>query len=407
MELASSSRLNRIIHPGLYRKAAAIAEALRRRGNGTVFAYGDNERIFVGSGPCLFRGAADRRIWPDLSDCLSKSAGEYVFGLLPFESNPLHAGGAGASWAPALLCRASILFSVEHESIRVLAGGRDAASLDAPSRTDEGARVGRAVDFDREERRAARRIFEDAYDWVGADAHKRMTVARVTRLPEAVDFPLTFGGFSPRLFERGLLWMDDEFSIAAQSPELLAHGTREHFVSHKLSGTAPVSADADEDRRLLASFMTSEKIRHEHAGGAAAAARAFSNAASVTVSPPSLYDLGSIRHLCSSILVRPFDGTSIADCLRMAMPTGASPAQEGLLKLAAIEGAARGAYYGLSGMISPDGAFSFSQVLRAVFSHARRGPFAMSGAAVTALSSPDDEYEETRVKLAAIKFAFR
>jgi anthranilate/para-aminobenzoate synthase component I len=63
-----------------------------------------------------------------------------------------------------------------------------------------------------------------------------------------------------------------------------------------------------------------------------------------------------------------------------------------------LEEMGRGAYYGLIGVITPDGSFEFCQVIRAYFGDKDRA-WSWVGSGITIGSNPAGEFEETCWKL--------
>ena len=191
-----------------------------------------------------------------------------------------------------------------------------------------------------------------------------------------------------------------EFS--GHSPELLADGDVRCFRTHKLSGTYARSVVSAKDAELRTRFEADPKIRTEHALSIDATRSALMALGDVKSGDRVVLELPRLRHFMTTLETRPRQDVCIGHCLRSILPTGAYPAQEGLRLLRTIETHARGAYYGIVGIIEPGYRFSFSQTLRTVF-RVQHECYLWVGAAVTKESEAEDEYAETRLKLAGIR----
>ena len=76
--------------------------------------------------------------------------------------------------------------------------------------------------------------------------------------------------------------------------------------------------------------------------------------------------------------------------------------EQGFKLLAEHEDFCRGPYYGLVGCITADGIFSFTQVLRSAYTD-NNSSYLMVGAAITSMSTPELEAEETNSKLFGVQ----
>jgi anthranilate/para-aminobenzoate synthase component I len=92
------------------------------------------------------------------------------------------------------------------------------------------------------------------------------------------------------------------------------------------------------------------------------------------------------------------------------MPSGLSPKDDGFQHLSLTEEVCRGPYYGLVGMIYPDGTVDFAQVLRTIFNSAQGAPYIYAGANISAATlkhwTAKDEVEEVRHKLSTVKIPY-
>jgi anthranilate/para-aminobenzoate synthase component I len=181
-------------------------------------------------------------------------------------------------------------------------------------------------------------------------------------------------------------------SYVGCSPELLAHGDRHAFSSFKLSGTA----------RSPAAMIDNLRIVLEHESSIASAIAPLAQLGRVVRGERQIVELPELCHFETALRCTPRAGVTIRDCIEAVRPSGAAPLAEGLALQAELEGE-RGLYYGLVGYVLPDGHFSFSQLIRTFFLEPS-GWSARVGAAVTAHSTPALELQETRLKLASMRF---
>jgi anthranilate/para-aminobenzoate synthase component I len=238
-------------------------------------------------------------------------------------------------------------------------------------------------------------------DWIHHDKGEQLTVARRIRARAPIDLLRTMSCCPVHSDQSRCFYVRTaRGAFAGQSPELLADGTAESFRTYKVSGTGPCSQDADADRELREHFVEDPKIRDEHARSVRSMQAALQTIGDVSKLDFGIVELPALHHLMTMLETKPHTGTGIGACLRASFPVGATPRIEGLARLPELEPVARGAYYGLIGCIEPGGTFTFSQTLRAVF-HDSEGDWFWAGAAVTAMSTPEDEYHETLLKLAS------
>jgi salicylate synthetase len=142
------------------------------------------------------------------------------------------------------------------------------------------------------------------------------------------------------------------------------------------------------------------KLSHEHRTSIQLLSKRLSMLGATRHSRPRLLRLarGQVCHLMTILSVRPPQEAGIGACLDAVFPSGVSPYPDGVRLLSQLESQGRGAYYGLIGMIDPQGHFEFCQTLRAAFRD-ETGPHIWVGAAVTRNSDPNEELQETRIKL--------
>lgn len=198
-------------------------------------------------------------------------------------------------------------------------------------------------------------------------------------------------------------------ALIGATPELLVRRTGREVMSVALAGTAPRGADDRADQAAGAALLASDKDRREHDYAARSVAAALAPlCASSTVSPePFLLRLDNVQHLATTVRGTLRDDTSVLALVDRLHPTaavGGTPRDGALDLIRRLEGMERGRYAGPVGWVAADGDGEFGIALRcAELSGARARLFA--GAGIVAGSLPEDELEETRVKLRAMQGA--
>jgi menaquinone-specific isochorismate synthase len=194
--------------------------------------------------------------------------------------------------------------------------------------------------------------------------------------------------------------------LAGASPELLIRRQDLTIASRALAGSTGRSEDPDEDERLGKELIASDKEQREHAAAAASVGRALGEVCRTLNRPaaPELLKLANVQHLAT-----PFAGTlaephHILDLVHRLHPTaavGGAPTATALEMIGRYEGMERGRYAGPVGYFDMEGDGEFAIALRcAELSGARARLFA--GAGLVRGSVPEDELEETRLKLRAM-----
>ena len=198
-------------------------------------------------------------------------------------------------------------------------------------------------------------------------------------------------------------------ALIGATPELLVRRAGHEVVSLALAGTAPRDDDPDADAAAGAALLASDKDQREHAYAARSVAAALTPVcATAEVSPePFLLRLDNVQHLATEVRGTLAGDTSVLALVDRLHPTaavGGTPRDRALDLIRRLEGMDRGRYAGPVGWVAADGDGEFGIALRcAELSGARARLFA--GAGVVAGSLPEDELEETRVKLRAMQGA--
>lgn len=223
--------------------------------------------------------------------------------------------------------------------------------------------------------------------------------------------------FDPRsVLDRLRLRFPDCFTflvagLVGASPELLVRRRDLEVTSRVLAGSAPRGDNTDEDDLLGRELLTSAKNLHEHALATASVGRVLAGLCQHLEQPPlpELLRLANVQHLAT-----PFRGTlaepcHIVDLVGALHPTaavGGTPTDVALIMIRRLEGMNRGRYAGPVGYFDPHGDGEFAIALRcAELSGARARLFA--GAGIVSGSVPEEELEETRLKLRAMLSALQ
>ncbi|MBI5157118.1 MAG: isochorismate synthase [Acidimicrobiia bacterium] len=196
-------------------------------------------------------------------------------------------------------------------------------------------------------------------------------------------------------------WQEGEAVFVGASPELLVARRGEHVHLSPLAGSAPRSADPEQDRRLGEALLASAKDRSEHELVITDAMHRLAPlVAGLHRSPtPQLHRFPSVQHLAT-----PISGTTAARALELAAvlhPTaavGGVPRAEAQRFIARAETIERGWYAGGIGWVDDTGDGEFAIALRCAL---LRGDTAVAyaGSGIVADSQPAAELEETRLKL--------
>ncbi|WP_066043004.1 anthranilate synthase component I family protein [Herbiconiux solani] len=202
--------------------------------------------------------------------------------------------------------------------------------------------------------------------------------------------------------------------LISSSPEsFLELDGRGGVATRPVKGTRPRSSDPLRDRQLRDELAESPKERAENTmivdlmrNDLARVARPGS------VEVTALLEVESVRQvhqLVSTVRARLADGMGVAEVLRAAFPAGSmtgAPKRSAVEILDRLEGRARGVYSGAFGFIGADGRAELAMTIRSIVLEgggvgggvARIGV----GGGVTALSDPDEEYDEVLLKARAM-----
>ena len=194
--------------------------------------------------------------------------------------------------------------------------------------------------------------------------------------------------------------------LVGASPELLIRKRADHFESVVLAGTVGRSDDPAADSALAHTLLTSPKTRAEHRLAAEPVAATLEQVSSNLVYPdtPDLLVLPNLTHLATSFagsLNRPYHVLELVALLHPTPAVGGVSTKAAMELIGQLEGMDRNRYAGPVGFFRSSGDGEFAIALRcAELSGARARLFAGNG--IVSGSVPEDELEETRLKLRAM-----
>lgn len=380
--------------------------------SGTVFCYGTADKMVIGTGAAQWiqyaggvvstshrhPGAptADLALEDALDDFFAAMRGQWIMGYIGFGVHARHCGSLALGQEPELF-----LFGPQETTVATADGFRQASGRtgrlpSAPLATAVPPPVLAAAC--RDEFGA---MVEDVLTWVRGGAGRRLTVATRHEWSAPLDFVATMaaGQLDEHGLSRSFYLFHDGTEFAGTSPELLADGSRERFVCHKLSATLPLPTPGANGR-------WDERLTREHSTAVDALASALGEHAAVARGQPQTLRLRELMHGLTHLSIEPKPHRKFSRILLDLVPTGANPPGPGLHRIARVERHPRGPYYGLVGCISPGGWMNWSQLLRTVFAR-RDHVWIPVGAAVTALSTPALEVKEIAAKTSTVRIVPR
>lgn len=195
-----------------------------------------------------------------------------------------------------------------------------------------------------------------------------------------------------------------EGAILSSSPERFLACRDGAVETRPIKGTRPRGLSPDEDRRLAAELMASEKDRAENVMIVDLLRNDISRVCadgSVTVEKLcALESFANVHHLVSTVRGELRPGATPADLLAACFPGGSitgAPKLRAMEIIAELEPAARGPYCGAIGYLGADGAMDTSIAIRTMVVKDRRVTF-QAGGGIVADSDPAAEYDETLAK---------
>lgn len=200
--------------------------------------------------------------------------------------------------------------------------------------------------------------------------------------------------------------------LVGATPELLVRRIGPQVDSLVLAGTARRDPDPVADARLGEDLLASRKERSEHRFAVASVADTLAPRCTQLAvdAEPTILRLANVQHLATRVrgtLTGPAWPTAfeLAGALHPTAAVCGTPTGDALAVIRELEGMDRGRYAGPVGWVDRAGNGEFGIALRcAQLAGARARLFA--GAGLVADSLPEEELEETRLKLRAMQSAF-
>lgn len=200
-----------------------------------------------------------------------------------------------------------------------------------------------------------------------------------------------------------------DVALLSASPEQFLLVERDGTVATKpMKGTRPRSSDPATDVALRAELSASEKERAENLMIVDLMRNDLGRIAELgTVAVPSLLEVEEYPHvhqLVSTVTARLRHPLTALDAVRSAFPAGSmtgAPKESAMRILHGLEGGPRGVYSGAFGCLGVDGTADLAMVIRSIVL-TPTGASIGTGGGITALSDPDEEVEETRIKARAL-----
>lgn len=193
------------------------------------------------------------------------------------------------------------------------------------------------------------------------------------------------------------------------SPERLVRVDGRTVRATSLAGSIARGSGPAEDARRAAELMGSAKDREEHDIVVRALTGALAELCDAVSAPaaPTLLTLPDVHHLYTPITARRREGTDLFALLERLHPTpavGGAPREEALEFIREHEGWDRGWYAAPVGWMDTSGDGEFAVALRSALMDGDQATL-FAGCGILADSVPDDEYEESELKLRAMRDA--
>jgi menaquinone-specific isochorismate synthase len=194
--------------------------------------------------------------------------------------------------------------------------------------------------------------------------------------------------------------------LVGASPELLVRLRDRTVESLALAGSARRDPDPEEDWLVGKALLSSDKDRREHEAAAASVGAALGEVCRTLErdAEPWLLRLANVQHLATRFRGELGERRPVLDVVGRLHPTaavGGTPTGLAIDLIRHLEGMDRGRYAGPVGWLDHHGDGDWAIALRcAELSGARARLFA--GAGIVAGSLPENELEETRLKLRAM-----
>ncbi len=233
------------------------------------------------------------------------------------------------------------------------------------------------------------------------------TEARVDARPDPLAAYLALRRSSAT--HHGALLRIGEVSLLSASPETFLHIDASGLIESKpIKGTRPRGVTPSQDAILRVQLLGSDKERAENLMIVDLVRNDIARVSEIgSVAVPSLLAVESYPHvhqLVSTVRGQLAAGLSPVDAVMACFPAGSmtgAPKQRATEILDGLEQRARGIYSGAFGYFAADGSVDLAMVIRTIVLDST-GATVGSGGGITALSVPEEELAEVRLKAAAL-----
>lgn len=199
--------------------------------------------------------------------------------------------------------------------------------------------------------------------------------------------------------------------LLSATPERYLRKEGENLISQPIKGTAKRYADLAADEKAKEDLATNPKERAENIMITDLVRNDLSRTAqkgSVQVEELcGIYSFMQVHQMISTITSKMDEKYSVIDVLRLTFPMGSmtgAPKISAMKIIEELEATKRGLYSGAVGYFTPEGDFDFNVVIRSILYNQKEQYLSFSvGSAITALSVPEQEYEECLLKAKAMK----
>lgn len=202
----------------------------------------------------------------------------------------------------------------------------------------------------------------------------------------------------------------DKYALCA-SPERYLRNQNGKIKTQPIKGTAKRKQDPEEDAMIKAALEKDEKELTENrivTEMVVEEMRSIAEEGKVEVTELcKLYSFKQVHQLISTVVCRLSSELDAVDAIKATYPMGSMtgiPKSNSLRLIEELENFNRGLYSGSIGYFTPTGDFDFNVVIRSIlYNDTNQYLSFAAGGAITALSNPEKEYEETRVKTKAME----
>lgn len=203
---------------------------------------------------------------------------------------------------------------------------------------------------------------------------------------------------------------NNQHYLLSATPERYLRKEGETLISQPIKGTAKRHPDAVADEKAKSNLASNPKERAENIMITDLVRNDLSRTAqkgSVQVQELcGIYTFLQVHQMISTITSKMDPNYSLVDVLRMTFPMGSmtgAPKISAMNIIEELEATKRGLYSGAVGYFTPEGDFDFNVVIRSILYNQKEQYVSFSvGSAITALSVPEQEYEECLLKANAL-----